>query len=66
VIVFGGPEQFEAADTAETFAVLPRIWFGAYGGAPVHLGSVAMVPLVLVAGVLVAFAVSRLRRRWSE
>ncbi len=66
VIVFGGPEQFDSADTAETFAVLPRIWFGAYGGAPVHLGSIAVVPLVLVVGALVAFAVFRVRRRWSE
>ena len=63
VIVFGGPEQFEAADTATTIAVLPRIWFGAYGGAPVHLGSIAVVPLVLIVGALVAFAVSRVRRR---
>jgi hypothetical protein len=45
VIVFGGPEAFTAADSARTLVFLPVIWFGAYGGAPVHWNWWALLPL---------------------
>lgn len=57
VIVFGGPERFEAADIGGVFRRLPTIWFGTYGGAPFRFNWLALVPIVLVAGVLVAVAI---------
>lgn len=52
VIVFGGPERFEAADAGATVAHLPRIWFGAYGGAPLRWNWLALIPLAIGAVML--------------
>lgn len=52
VIVFAGPERFEGADITSTFRQLPAIWFGAYGRAPFRWNWFALVPIVLVIGML--------------
>jgi hypothetical protein len=62
VIVFGGPESFEASEVAATLAELPVIWFGAYGGAPWHWNWAALVPLGIVAGILALIVMALVRR----
>lgn len=66
VIVFGGPEQFEAGDIAGTLRQLPVIWFGAYGGAPFRWNWLALVPLGLTAGVVAAVVTGVWRRLSGE
>ena len=61
VLVFGGPEAFTAAETLRTFAYLPVIWFGAYGGAPAHWNWWALIPLGITIA-LVALVVRGLVR----
>lgn len=51
VIAFSGGERFTAADWARTLRVLPTVWLGTYGGAPVR-------PLAVVVMVLVALALA--------
>lgn len=52
VLVVGGPEAFSGSDIAETLRGLPRIWFGAYGGAPFRFNPLALIPFSIVAGIL--------------
>lgn len=47
VIVFAGPERFEAADIGATLGQLPVIWFGAYGGAPLRWNWLALIPFAI-------------------
>jgi hypothetical protein len=68
VLVVGGPEAFTGSDIAETFRGLPRIWFGAYGGAPFRFNPLGLIPFALVAGVLGLLGykiVRRVKRRSS-
>ncbi len=65
VVVFGGPERFEATDIAATFRELPAIWFGAYGSAPMRWNWLALIPLGLTVGVFLA-AVAGVRRLLSK
>jgi len=70
VIVFSGPEQFSASDTAQTFRQLPVIWFGAYGGAPWRWNWLALIPIgvaltVVVGLMLLAWRLFDPRRRAS-
>lgn len=66
VVVFGGPEAFSADDIVATAGQLPRIWFGAYGGAPLRWNWAALVPLLLGVVTLVAllaWVVTRVTKR---
>lgn len=56
VVVFSGPEEFDASDIAQTARILPAIWFGAYGGAPFRWNWYALIPITLVVAVLAAAA----------
>jgi len=62
VLVFGGDERFTAADTAATMTELPVIWFGAYGGAPLHWNWWAVLIVGVPAGAVIALAAALLRR----
>jgi hypothetical protein len=64
VLVFSGPEEFSGSDTIDTLRGLPRIWFGAYGGAPPRWNALALLPLGFVALMLglVGYAVYRIVR----
>jgi hypothetical protein len=56
VLVLSGPEEFSGSDTLDTLRGLPRIWFGAYGGAPARWNTLALVPIgivIIVLGMLV-------------
>lgn len=65
VLVFSGPETFSASDVADTLRGLPRIWFGAYGGAPLRFNALALIPLGLAAGILglLGYLIVRVIRR---
>lgn len=67
VIVFGGPEVFSGDDALQSAADLPRIWFGAYGGAPYRMNLLAAAaiatPVLLAIGAFVLFALGRKKRR---
>lgn len=54
VVVFGGPEGFTSREALRTPLALPRIWFGAYGGAPWRWNWYPIVPIVILLGVLLA------------
>jgi len=58
VVVFAGPEQFKASDIADTLWQLPRIWFGAYGGAPFRWNWLALIPFGLTVGVVAVVAMA--------
>ncbi len=68
VLVFGGPEAFSGSDIAETLRGLPRIWFGAYGGAPFRFNPLALIPFAIVAGILglLGMLVVRMLRRRAQ
>jgi len=68
VLVFGGPEAFSGSDIAATLRGLPRIWFGAYGGAPFRFNPLALIPFALEAGLLVVlgYLIARKVRRRSQ
>lgn len=68
VLVVGGPEAFTGSDIAQTLRGLPRIWFGAYGGAPFRFNPLALIPFALVAGVLglLGYQIVRMIRRRSR
>jgi hypothetical protein len=64
VLTFSGPEEFTGADIAGTLRTLPRIWLGAYGGAPARWNTYALIPalfVLAVVGVLVTLAYRALR-----
>lgn len=65
VVVFGGPERFEATDIVATFRELPAIWFGAYGGAPMRWNWLALIPFGLTVAAVSA-AVAGVRRLLSR
>lgn len=60
VVVFGGPERFEATDILATTRQLPAIWLGAYGGAPMRWNWLALIPFGLTVG-LFSVAVAGVR-----
>jgi hypothetical protein len=58
VVVFGGPERFDASDTIGTVRRLPAIWLGAYGGAPARWNWLALIPFGFAAAAVWAVVVA--------
>ena len=54
VVVFGGPERFEADDVVGTFRRLPAIWFATYGDAPFRWNWLALIPIAVSAALVAA------------
>ena len=67
VLIFGGGEEFSAADWAATGAAMPTIWLGSWAGGPVRPGANACgVALVVLAVLAIGLWVRRRRRRRAE
>jgi hypothetical protein len=67
VMTFSGPEEFTGEDILGTLRGLPRIWFGAYGGASPRWNPLGAIPLLLTAAVVgaIGYAIWGAVRRGS-
>jgi hypothetical protein len=68
VLTFSGPEEFTGEDILGTLRGLPRIWFGAYGGAAPRWNPLGAIPLLVVAAGVAAlgYAIWKAVRRRSS
>ena len=62
VLTFSGPEEFTGSDIRTTIRGLPRIWYGAYGGAPLRWNTLALIPVVFLLLAVGAVAYPLIRR----